>query len=644
MTKQSTPSVERTLARRTCAALIIVGLGAALALTILTLKSFERILLPQVALKSSVVASSVQATVQSALSLGIPFKSLVGMEDYLADTLLDNEEIEFIQVKDLNGNTYTRHRDGSTQRRTSHQILEELPPDSTKPGVTIGVRASYVEEKLQIMFGDAAVVSLVAITTGIEVALFFSLLWIFRPINIWVAMIEGLKTGHTQRSLAQKVAGPFAVLVNLTQQRISNLSAKVSQSKAGTTLKDWNEPQARDVRLALFLFVFAEELLRSFLPIYVKEIATAHTVLTVDIDIALPMMAYMFFAGLASFFGGEIIQRVGLRNAFKWSVVLSTLGLGGLAFATTVYEVIGLRSLCALGYAVATATCQIYITRTAQSETGSTKGLATFVAAVTAASLCGAPIGAVIAELVGIPGAMMVGGATALCSWLLFRGLVMPQVQQHETNSTDARATTKSFSELLKNRRIWIILVCDVASGKLMLSGLLFYLTPILLLQYRFTQTSIGQFFMFYYVTVVVGNMLISRANPNPKNRMALMIVGALLTGTGGLLMAWFHTPLALAGAITLLGIGQSMVLAPAVSVLLATARIELPHIEPAHTLALARTFDRVGGIFGAALVAVLSIRFDYQGTAVWLGIIVISLAFGNLGLALPSRRPKANV
>jgi hypothetical protein len=107
--------------------------------------------------------------------------------------------------------------------------------------------------------------------------------------------------------------------------------------------------------------------------------------------------------------------------------------------------------------------------------------------------------------------------------------------------------------------------------------------------------------------------------------------------------MAGFQTPLALAGAITLLGIGQSLVLAPAVSVLLATTKTELPHIEPAHALALARTFDRIGGIFGAALVAVLSLSFDYQGTAVWLGIIVILLALGNLVLALPSLRSKAN-
>ena len=644
MTTRPTPSAERTLARRTCAALLIVGLGAALALTVLTLKNFERILSPQVILKSSVIASSVRATIQSAIELGIPFESLVGMDDFLADTLFDNAEIEFIQVKDMTGHAYTKHRDGSNQRRQTNEILEEIHPEGIRPGVTIGVRASYVEEKLQIMFGDAAVVSLVAVTAGIEIALFFSLLWIFRPINIWLAMLENLKTGQPQRSLGQKVSGPFAVLVELTQQRFISLNTKAANSSVGTALKDWSEPQARDVRLALFLFVFAEELLRSFLPIYVKEIATTKTLLTVDIDIALPIMVYMLFAGLGTLFGGGIVQRLGLKNAFKLSVIISTLGLGGLAFATTVLEVIGLRAVCALGYAVATVTCQIYIAQTAQSDSSATRGLATFVAAVTAASLCGAPIGAVIAELIGLPGAMIFAAATALCSWVLFRGLSMPQAQHTEPDSNAVKATTTSFSALLKNRRIWIVLLCDVASGKLMLAGLLFYLTPILLLQYRLTQTSIGQFFMFYYATLAIGNVLISRANPNPKNKLTLMIAGSLLTGSGGLLMIWFNTPIALAGAITLLGAGQSLVLAPAMAVLLATARAELPHINPAHTLALARTFDRIGGILGAALVAALSLRFDYQDTTVWLGITVIILGLGNLGLAIPSRRPKVTV
>lgn len=643
MTKRSTPSVERTLANRTCAALLIVGLGAALALTVLTLKNFDQILLPQVTQKSSVVASSVRATVQSAVELGIPFDSLVGMDDFLADTLLDNAEIEFIQVKDLNGHTYTRYRDGSNQRRPNNEIIEEIPAEQARPGVTIGVRASYVEEKLQIMFGDAAVVSLVAITVGIEIALFFSLLWVFRPINIWVAMLNGLKTGQTERSLSQKISGPFAVLVDLTQQRFQSLSTKVSHSRAGAALKDWNEPQARDVRLALFLFVFAEELLRSFLPIYVKEIATVKALLTVDIDIALPIMSYMLFAGLGTLFGGGIVQRVGLRNAFKWSVAISTLSLGGLAFATTVMEVVGLRAICALGYAIATVTCQIYIAQTSQSDTTTNRGLATFVAAVTAASLCGAPIGAVISELIGLPGAMIFAGATALCAWLFFRGLTMPEAQDNEPDLTPTTATIASFFTLLKNRRIWIVLLCDVTSGKLMLAGLLFYLTPIMLLQHRLTQTSIGQFFMLYYVTLAIGNFLLSRTNPNPTTRLALMIAGSLLTGSGGLLMVWFNTPLALAGAITLLGAGQSLVLAPAVAVLLATARTELPHINPAHTLALARTFDRIGGILGAALVAALLLRFDYQQTTVWLGITVILLGLGNLGLALPGLRTKAN-
>ena len=237
MTKSPASSVERTLARRTCAALLIVGLGVALTLTVLTLKNFERILLPQVALKSSVIASSVRSTVQSAIEIGIPFEALVGMQDFLADTLLDNAEIEFIQVKDLKGHAYTRYRDGSQQRRLNNEILEEIPPDGDQPGVTIGVRASYVEEKLRIMFGDAAVVSLVAVTAGIEIALFFALFWVFRPINIWVEMLDGLKTGQTQRSMGKKISGPFAVLVDLTQQKFLALGTKVSQSKASAALK-----------------------------------------------------------------------------------------------------------------------------------------------------------------------------------------------------------------------------------------------------------------------------------------------------------------------------------------------------------------------------------------------------------------------
>ena len=635
-------SIERKIAVRTYLALLLVGLCSSLVLTFLMLGNFEKILLPQFVLKSNVIANSVRSTVADALKLGIPFESLVGMDDYLSDTLIDNSEIEFIEVKSLSGHAYTLHRNGTNQRTSNGEILEVIDADDELPGVTIGLRGSYIQEKLQIMFGDAAVASLVALTVGFEILLFFILIWVLRPIGTWVSMINGFKTGQTQRTLSRAVSGPFSELINLTHQYFQSKTNWATKANTQNAHKDWYEPRAYDVRIVLFLFVFSEELLRSYFPIFVKEIALTNTWLTVDFAIALPIMSYMLFAGLGTLCGGAVIARLGLRNAFKWSVTISTLGLGGLAFATTVTEVIALRTACAIGYAIATVACQVYMAQSSKNDLETTKGLSTFVAAVTAASLCGAPVGAVVAELIGLHAAMLFASSMAFCSWLLFKNLKMPVVGFNaQQKSADGSSTRKNFSELLNNRKIFIILICDVAAGKLMLAGLLFFLTPMLLIQFQFTQTSIGQFFMFYYLPLTIGNMVISRLSPNTQSKTPIMISGALLSGGGALLLYWFNSAVALAVAITCLGLGQSMVLTMTSSLMLAIAKTELPHVSAANTLALARTFDRIGGIVGAALVAFLALIFNYRDTTVFLGVCVLLLGLGNFWLVLRSNNIK---
>ena len=163
MTKLDTNSFERKLATRTSLVLLLVGLCSSLLLTFLMLSNFEKIILPQVLLKGNVIANAIRTTVADAIKLGIPYHALVGMDDYLSDTLLDNPEIEFIQVKSLDGKEYSLYRDGHNQRRSSGEILEEIAADEELPSVTIGLRATYAQEKLHIMFGDAAVALFVAL-------------------------------------------------------------------------------------------------------------------------------------------------------------------------------------------------------------------------------------------------------------------------------------------------------------------------------------------------------------------------------------------------------------------------------------------------------------------------------------------------
>lgn len=117
------------------------------------------------------------------------------------------------------------------------------------------------------------------------------------------------------------------------------------------------------------------------------------------------------------------------------------------------------------------------------------------------------------------------------------------------------------------------------------------------------------------------------------------MILGAVLSGVGVLLLIWLNKPYALAIAIVCLGVGQSAVLTLAPAILLTITRTELPHVNISHTLSLVRTFDRVGGILGAAFAAAFSVLIDYRDATIGLGFVVLTLALGNLALALRSNR-----
>ena len=398
-------------------------------------------------------------------------------------------------------------------------------------------------------------------------------------------------------------------------------------------VREWYEPKARDVRIALFLFVFSEELLRSFFPLYIKSMVDSTSQLNAQLAISAPMMAYMLVAGVGTLFGSGLVDRLGLRRAFGMSVALASVSLIGLAFAQTLVEIIVWRSVSAIGYAVATIACQVYIARTASSGEANVRGLSTFVAAVTAACICGAPIGAVIAEMLGQSAALLFACAVCLISWLFFKDVSLPGEVSSASFDAETGSGTAGFGALLKNKHIQLAMWCGVLPGKLMMAGMLFYITPLLLQQFQLSQASIGQFFVLYYVLLSAGNALISRVELGIKTKIQLVVIGGFLSGAGALTMYWFNSPVALAIAIVSFGLGQSMLLTPITAVVLHITQVELPAVQSSRALALSRSFERVGGILGAGLAAVFSAYLGYREAAVVLGIIVIVLGLGTIPL-----------
>ena len=640
-----TPEVR--LARRTGWVLILLSLCAAFLLAHLALKRFEQVLLPEVLVKTGVIGDAVRSSVANAVQLGVPFESLQGMDDFLDDTLAENPEIAFITVSSAGHRSYHRER---RDAKTMQLITQDIAAKGKAPEVHIGVRAGYVNEKLYIMFGDAAVVVLVSVIGGLEVTLFFIFRWLLRPLDTWRSMVEGVARGDLARDLRSKVRGPFASLLHLSNRRIAGLR-NAWQEDASRVLLDWYRPAARDVRMALFLFVLSEELLRSFLPLFVKDMVAGSSRLGVDLSISAPIIAYMFFAGAGTIFGGAMVDRLGLRRAFGLSVLLSVASLCGLAAASTLTEVLVWRSIAAVGYAIATIGCQVYIARaTEASGKSGGAGLTTFVAAVAAACACGPPVGAVLADTFGIPAALLGAAAIAGMSWLVFRGVPIPETPLSTPLLSDTvaagalpdwRPAGAHFYALLSRWPILVLLCCAVLPTKMLLAGLLFYITPLLLTQYGLSQGSIGQFFMLYYVLLLMGNAFSARLRGDLRRHARLVSAGALASGVGVLLLPWFDTPLGLALAIFCFGLAQSFSITPASALMLQLSEAEAPQVPRTVAISLMRVAERVGGVCGAALAALLSAWLGYAGAAASLGLLTIVIAAGALSLLVvaPTRR-----
>ena len=627
-------SVESLLAKKSYAVFLLCSVCAVALLTWLTLSHFEKILLPQVLSKTNVIASSVRVTVEDAIKLGIPYESLVGVEDYLADTLAENPEIAYIKIQRGGAREYQKIRSNFSGTHPEDVVLQQIEASEQAPRVIVAVRSSYIQEKLQVILGDALVVSIVALIAGLEIALFFMIRWLVRPIDTWRAMIHGLQTGQVERELQQSQSGPFSELLHLSNAKIALYRKRLTDGDlVKKIVHSWYQPQARDVRTALFLFVFSEELLRSFFTLYVKEMVDPGSRLSADLAISAPIMAYMLVAGIGTLFGSGLVERLGLHKAFGFSVLISTVSLCGLALAHSVWELVLWRSVSALGYAVATIACQVYIARTTASGQGNMRGLSIFVAAVTAACICGAPVGAVIADMLGKPVALLFAALMAVLSWLFFSQVTMPGQTAEQASANNNSGGISGFGALLRNRNIMLSMVCGVLPGKLMMAGMLFYITPLLLQQYELSQASIGQFFILYYVLLALGNAVISRLSPGLVVKASLVVVGALLSGAGGLVMFWFDSPLALACVILCFGLGQSMLLTPLMTVLLDIVAREIPAVPASRALALARTFERIGGILGAVLAAVFSASLGYREATAVLGLVVLILGLGTLPL-----------
>lgn len=404
--------------------------------------------------------------------------------------------------------------------------------------------------------------------------------------------------------------------------------------------EDIRPRSAMQVRAPLFLFIFSEELSRSFLPLFIARFGGSNDFIPQDLLISLPITLFMLAAAVVTPFGASLADRFGARRVFLAGVVPVLIGYIGTFFAQGYYDLVLWRVLTGLGYGLIFISSQAWIAFHAD-EKNRAQSMAIFVGAVFAGTVCGPSIGGILADRIGFAGTFLVAaGLTAISGLLVYNIL---DNARDPRSSTRKRISTREWMEILKDRQFLSVTLFAALPGKLILAGFLFYLVPLYLAEVGNRQTVIGWIIMLYGLCTISCTPLAARWADRTGRHVQTVAVGSLLAGagcmaslsTGGLI----DQTEAVVVAVVALGLSHSLTLTSQLAIIQEVADRLSGTVGRTSVIGVYRLLERGGTVLGPVIAAAFAVSFGYQGAVVGVGALVLVLSlFYLVGIGLPMR------
>jgi len=392
------------------------------------------------------------------------------------------------------------------------------------------------------------------------------------------------------------------------------------------------------IRIALFLFMMAEELSRSFLPLFVRDLDAPVAGLSETLLMGLPIGLFMLLVAVFTPFAGAWADRFGSRRTVVLGTLPAVAGFVGTAVAGTLVELLLWRSACALGYAVMFIGAQGFIARHTRRQDRA-RGMATFVAAVIVAGLCGASMGGILAGQIGYRGTFVVSAALALAA-ALAAAILLPN--EPPERAERAPVTLRDYAVVLANPRFAALLLFSSVPTKLMLTGYLFYLVPVHLHALGETPPAIGRIMMSYGLIIVMLGPWVSRAADRTGRHALFAGLGGLVGGIGTLSVLLDPGVAGVLAGVAALGIAHALNNATQLALVPEVCRAECARIGSTSVFAVYRLLERGGSVLGPLLAAALADRFGPTAALGALGVLgtVCGAAFCAGFLRFPTLSP----
>jgi ABC-type uncharacterized transport system substrate-binding protein/predicted MFS family arabinose efflux permease len=655
-----------------------------------TVVQFNAGLRPYLLEKARAVSISVQQDIQYAMEIGIPFDQIRGLDEVMNGLINAHSEISGIQVVSATGQSlvgsslvgqdqspprtdgdieFARDIIGSVNE-VARIILgtngtnEAVSVDVVHDGAVVArvitnVNSQYLNDKMTSVFFDTLVILIAVALVALEVVVVVSTSQLTGPFRLAESALSYRAAGDLRQYQTGQGAGRLARFIQMLNAQNAALrdrlnAALQSVKDAGQTAKlhalaqrtgllradPKHSASIMDARIPLFVFCFAEELQKSFLPLFVAQYYSPTDLFARDIMMGLPISAFMFVIAVFTPFAGKLVDKFGNKTLFMAGLIPAIAGYVICFLAQTGNDILIGRSVTAIGYAVITISCQSYIAAVVTAENRA-RGMAVFVGVLMTATMCGTAIGAILADWLGYKQVFLIASCFAALAGLLGWNMLSTDLPAPEPKKTPAGKSRNPFAALARNTQfVFIVLFCAIPA-KIILTGFLYLFVPIYLASLDATQSEIGRVMMLYSLIIIPISPLASGfADRLGKNLW--MVIGATIA-SGIVLLGLYQSAsvAAVLAVVAALGVVHAFLKAPLIVAAMEAAE-KSPDITRTGALSLLRTSERIGSVIGPVVVAALLVVLDFGQVAAVLGITVAVMGAVMAGLSFGTQAKAA--
>jgi predicted MFS family arabinose efflux permease len=635
--------------------LTVLGLSATVA--------FETALVPEMHQKAAALARAVAADVDHAVQVGIPLEQLVEPGPYLAEQLGLVPEARYLAI--ARGENDVLHAVGRTasdiasglaqgtlmpsptgaewQLRDTAEFSDlSLPVINGAASVHVGISRAVLAQQKKDIAANVVVLSSAGLLVTFEILLLVAASGITHPLTVLARLVGAVEGGDVAVRVAAAGGSDVARLLAMVNVALERL--RTQRAMLPAKLRKVTAPNLVFIRTPMFFFCFAEEMVRSFMPLYAANLAqTARGGLASatsggpnELLVGLPITVFMAVVAVSTPLMATYSDRLGRRPIFLAGAFISSLGLLLSAVSMGYWWLLASRGVCGIGYAAVFMAGQGYVLDNTSAQDRS-QGLSLYVGAIAAADLCGPPIGGIVADQIGFQlcfvfAAVLVGGALLL-AWCL--------LQDSEQRLARPKLRWRDVVSLVHNGRLMAMVVGASIPAKLLLTGFLFYLVPLHLSALGQVPSMVGRVIMVYALGSLLIAPLVARLVDRWHLDQAAVFGGNALAGFS-LLLLWEQNgvwPMVI--AVGGFGIGQAISISSQITLATRYAAVDVERMGAATVISVLRLFERVGATAGPLVAGALLSAFGNAAAIPLLGAgaLLLLLMFAVFLLAVPSRK-----